>query len=398
MAVLTRVTRRRTRLWPLWLLAATTLTLFYSGAISSAHGAWRKMWHRPPPGEVKQEFRQARGNRWLAGYYAPMQRGSLSCWEAYPVPQSAELSGALPQEEFLVDPSAGRVERRRWSPNRIDLAVTANRPARLVVNQNWHPGWRASRGQLVSDQGRIAVDLPAGEYDLALRFRPRSAVGGAVVSLTALGALCAFGLLRRRRRRLLVRRTVPKVVGLSLAPWVALVVSWWSIEQAPAATPVARNANGLPVVLDGLPPGAQSLPIDFDVPVRLVGVRIPDGPDEHGNAHLELYWEVRGRIPRTVGVFVHLEGPRGQVIRLDHQVVGATAFFADLPHGRPLRDAFSVHLRGRRRGVWNIYTGLWHASGDGTRVGVKASSTARVSDGRVLIGRLRVAPQSSPSP
>jgi hypothetical protein len=390
LGVLTRVTRRRAWFWPIWLLVGAALAAGYGGAIASAHGAWAQMWLSPPPAEVKQDFRQARGNRWLAGYYAPMQRGSISCWEAYPVPQSTELSGALEQEEFFPDPVAGTVERRRWSPDRIDLRVEALRPARLVVNQNWHPGWRASRGHVVSDQGRIAVDLPSGEYDLTLRFRPRSAIGGAVVSLAALGALCGLWWLRRRQGRLLARHNVPHVLWLSVAPWVALVLSWWWIEQPPAAPVVARNANGSPVVIDRLPEGSQPLSVDFEAPIRLSGALVPPGVDESRNAHFELYWQVNGSVPRTVGVFVHLEGPRGRVIKLDHHVVAATAFFADLPQGPVLRDAFSVHLGRRQEGLWRVYVGLWHVSGDGTRLAITAPGTARVSDDRVLVGTLEV--------
>jgi hypothetical protein len=392
LAVLTQATRRRAWLWPAWLLVGLALALAYAGAIGSAHGAWAQMWLSPPPTEVQQEFRQARGNRWLAGYYAPMQRGSISCWEAYPVPQSAELSGALVQEEFFPDPSAGTVQRRRWSPGRIDLTVAANRATRLVVNQNWHPGWRASRGIVGSDRGRIAVDLPSGEYDLTLSFRPRSALGGATVSLTALLALCGLWLLRRFKRRLLARRTVLHVVALSVAPWLVLPLSRWSIDQPPAAPAVARNANGSPVLIDRLPQGSRSLSADFEVPIRLSGARVPAGVDETGNAHFELYWQVTGSVPHSVGVFVHLEGPRGRVIKLDHHVVAATAFFADLPQGPLLRDAFSVHLGRRKRGPWRVYVGLWHISGDGSRVAVTEPGNARVVDDRVLIGTLDLQP------
>jgi hypothetical protein len=216
---------------------------------------------------------------------------------------------------------------------------------------------------VVSDRGRLAVDLPSGEYDLTLRFRPRSALGGAMVSLTALIALGGLWWLRRFKGKLLARRTVPHVVALSVAPWLVLLLSRWSIDQPSVAPVVSRNANGSPVLIDRLPQGGRSLSVDFEVPIRLAGARVPAEVDETRNAHFELYWQVTGSVPHSVGVFVHLEGPRGRVIKLDHHVVAATAFFADMPQGPLLRDAFSVHLGRGKQGLWRVYVGLWHISG-----------------------------------
>ena len=61
-----------------------------------------------------------------------MQRGSLSCWEAYPVPQSPLLTGDLRNEEYLLEPGAGTVKERSWSPDAIDLDVTLSRPATVA--------------------------------------------------------------------------------------------------------------------------------------------------------------------------------------------------------------------------------------------------------------------------
>ncbi len=90
-----------------------------------------------PPSEALSErsFHQARGNRWELLQYMPMNRGSLSCYEGYPVPQSTKLRGDLGAEEYLQDPGAGTVAETRWSPNEIDLEVALDRPTRLLVNQ-----------------------------------------------------------------------------------------------------------------------------------------------------------------------------------------------------------------------------------------------------------------------
>ena len=66
-----------------------------------------------------------------------------------------------------------RVRKQPERGVRIDLEVELSRPARVYVNQNWHPGWRSNVGEAVSDEGLLAVDLPAGTHEVSLRFLPR---------------------------------------------------------------------------------------------------------------------------------------------------------------------------------------------------------------------------------
>lgn len=96
-----------------WALRAVVLSVVLLTAnagllLVNFHGVASARLLGPPPVESSRPFRQARGNRWLAAFYAPMSRGSLSCWDAYPVPMSPLLSGSLPAEEYLLDPAAAR--------------------------------------------------------------------------------------------------------------------------------------------------------------------------------------------------------------------------------------------------------------------------------------------------
>ncbi|MFP2913057.1 hypothetical protein ACLESD_50235, partial [Pyxidicoccus sp. 3LFB2] len=152
---------------------------------------WASMVAEPPPtpSEAEQPFAQARGNRWAQGYFLALNRGSISCGEAWPVPMSERLRGDLPQEEYLEAPDSGTARRVEWTPNRVEVDVVATRPAVLLINQNWHPGWKASTGEVVSRDGLLGVRLPEGEHRVVLRFVPRSGVGGAVVSLLAWAGL-----------------------------------------------------------------------------------------------------------------------------------------------------------------------------------------------------------------
>jgi hypothetical protein len=348
----------------------------------------------PPPIDIGNEFKQARGNRWLAGYYGPLGRGSLSCMEGYEVPQSEKLAGNLPHEEFLADPAAGRVERRRWSPNRIELEVTLTKATRLVVNQNWHPGWRANSGRVLSEQGRIAVELPSGRHALVLKFLPRSALAGI---LATLGAVVGLGLLVRRERRgrvLDTPRAFGQSIGIALIPVAVLGAALLLIREPPLPAPVLKNANGSLVVLDELPRGVQPIGAGFALPVELLAVRLPEQPDAVGNVHFELFWHVRDTIPRSVGVFVHLEGPDGRLYNADHEVIGGSVFFRNAPQQVILRDAFAVNVA-PRPGQWNLYVGLWHASGDGSAVPVAGAGTASVFRSRLHVGRFELRARAS---
>jgi hypothetical protein len=147
---------------------------------------------------VADEFRQTRGNDFQQPIWPYLDRGSIACYDETPWPTSSELRSDLPAEEYLADASAGTVRRVRWTPNRIDLHVELARPATLLVNQNWSPGWHASTGKLRSANGLVAVDLPAGTTELTLSVWPLGATAGVLLMLAAIAV--TVWLVRRDRR------------------------------------------------------------------------------------------------------------------------------------------------------------------------------------------------------
>lgn len=339
------------------------------------------------PERVDQPFAQARGNRWSHGYFLALNRGSIACGEAYPVPMSTLLRGDLAQEEYLEDPSAGHVRRISWSPNRLELEVRATRPVELLVNQNWHPGWKSSAGEVVSHEGLLGVRLPPGEHRVSLRFLPRSTFGGALVSVLAWGSLGFVGWWARRRGRLSMWRLCAISAG-PLAVWGLLWVTW----TEPPAPPVLTNPNGTPILVESLPPQATPVRADFSVPVELHGAVVPTGPDANGILSFELFWKVKGSVPRAVGVFVHLVDEHGKMANQDHEVLAGTFFFKTAPRGRLLRDAFSVSAQGLPPGRWQVLVGLWNSRGDGTRIVASTPEGEPIPDGRVLVGTFTVPP------
>jgi hypothetical protein len=337
----------------------------------------------PVPEEVEQPFAQARGNRWAQEYFLALNRGSIACGEAWPVPMSSRLRGDLPQEEYLEVPDSGTARRVAWTPNRVEVDVEAARPAVLLVNQNWHPGWKASVGQVVSREGLLGVELPEGRHQVVLRFLPRSGLGGAVVSVLAWVGL---GLLAWRRRPV----SGPVAVGVAAVP-----LGVWAVLGVTSGEPVARavplNPDGSRMEVVSPPPEARPVDVRFDVPVELVAAEVPEAPDAEGLVRMVLYWRVTGPVPRSAGVFVHLPGPEGSERKnADHAVVGGTFFFRDAPRDTVLRDAFWVSTKDWGAGQWEVLVGLWHAGGDGSRIGARGTDGKQLSEDRVSVGSFTV--------
>jgi hypothetical protein len=275
-----------------------------------------------------------------------------------------------------------------WTPNRLEVDVAASRPAVLLVNQNWHPGWKASVGEVVSREGLLAVRLPEGQHRVVLRFLPRSGLGGAAVSALAWAGLGLIAWRARRRGG----RVGPEALAVAVVPllaWGALFAAW----KEPPAPPVLRNQDGSPLRVEALAAEARPVVARFAVPVELVAAEVPAGPDVSGIASLALYWRVTGPVPRSAGIFVHVVGPGGTRHGADHQVVGGTYFFSEAPRGELLRDAFAVSTARWAPGEWRVLVGLWHAGGDGSRIDVLDADGRPVPEGRVPVGTFTVPPR-----
>ncbi len=347
------------------------------------------------PRAADTPFRQARGSRRILMHYTAQNLGALQCWEAYPVPMSPRLRGDLAQEEYLARPGDGAVARVAWSPNRIDLHVSARRATRVLVNQNWHPGWRASIGRVVSDDGLLAVDVPAGDHALVLRYLPRAGLGGALVTLAGLVAVALVARTPHGARRIARRAWRRRVATAVALPAVALLAAL-AIPEPAWPRPPLRNADRSPIVLDALPPAARPVDVRFALPVRIVGVETPRAPDAQGNWPLRVYFRVEGDVPRSVGVFAHVVPATGRPRSADHEVIGASVFLANAPRGEVLRDAFAVTPL--PRGPFRLVVGLWHVSGDGSRVPVRDAGGLPVRDDAVELATFETPPARGGEP
>ncbi len=358
------------------LVAAIAIALWaQDGLIENQRVSAAGMWRSPQPLEIERPFAQARGNRWLAAHFVSISRGSLNCWEAYPVPMATALRGDLAQEEYLADPDAGSAHRLDWSPNGIDVAVALTRPSTLLINQNYHPGWHSSVGTIGQRDGLIAVELPAGTHEVHVRFRPRSAVFGGLITLASLAF--AFAWWTRRRQ----------LAGASAIMVPVLFVSAFTLYPEPLPTaPPPTNADGSLVVVDELPPDARPMRVEFDLPIEIAGSHVDRDVGE-GIGRLEVFWRVRGKLPPHIGISVHFESSKGRFVTADHDAIGATFLPGRAPHGVLLRDAAAAVLDSAPDEHWRVYVCLWHTR-TGERVKIHDPGGAVIDKDRVLVGEL----------
>jgi len=384
----------RRRPWAVALtgIAAGLLLFNVYPLVKNHHAAANGRVLAPPPVHVDQPFRQARGTRWGLAYYGPMGLGCLSCYDAYPVPQSPRLRGDLPAEEYLEEPNAGTVTRTRWTPSAIGLHAEMRKPGRIFVNQNWHPGWQTNVGSVQNVEGLLAVDVPAGRSDLVLRFLPRAALGGAAVSLTALGVIIwLLASLSRRRAGAgeLSAREYSVAFALPLVPF-ALTLALVPEPTAPSAP--LNTATGENIIADAPPPDARRIDAQFSGGVTLEAFKMtPSEPAPESVVTMEFDWKVAPDVESKMGFFVHVVPSSGSDLRADHVMVSDALEIEKAPPGKTLRDVVQLTVPYDATGkTWTVYAGLWRVRGDGKRIPVIRTGTVTMRDDRLDLGSFTV--------
>jgi hypothetical protein len=376
-------------------LASFLLLANLGPLVANAHAAanGRPMVAPPEPGDhAPDDFRNARGTRWAIAYYPSMARGSLSCYDAYPVPQSPLLRGDLKNEEYFKDPTAGTVTRTSWSPNKIVLDVDAKKAARVMVNTNWHVGWHSSLGTVVDDKGLLAIDVPEGHSTMTLNFLPREAVGGAVVTLASLAAMLYFS--RKRARGAFPKPYEFAIVAL--APLVPFVGTLALVHEAKPPRVQLKTPAGDEMVVDTLPDTSQPVNVVFDGGVTLQGFRIGNArPTTESNLEIEFDWKVDPDVNPRMGIFVHLVPSKGDPgkdqIAADHVLLSDIVALEQAPPNKTIRDIVNVTIPFDAGGKdWTVYVGVWNVRGNGKRRAVTDAGGITVEDNRVELGKFSV--------
>ena len=138
--------------------------------------------------------------------------GTTECYDPIPWERARSLRrGDVPQVEADAGRvlSEGRTSRTIWAE--VDAEAT-----RLVFNNNFIDGWVSPQGEVVEDDGRLAVVLARqGTQRVTLTYAPRDIVP--VVSVTAFGwlalLLLPWGVSAWRQRRTRATSAKPSVIG-----------------------------------------------------------------------------------------------------------------------------------------------------------------------------------------
>lgn len=115
----------------------------------------------------------------------------FNCYESLQLKRTADPDHAL---VFTEDDA--QLFATTFTPNRVDFSVvTGNAPARIVLNQNFAPGWRSTAGAVEAQPGgsdRLSVVLAPGRAGkFSFRFVPPGLVAGLTLFVAALAASIA---------------------------------------------------------------------------------------------------------------------------------------------------------------------------------------------------------------
>ena len=396
---------------------------------SLAHVVTARRMLSPAPAHVDRPFRQSRGNRWSLPDFPAQSRGSLQCWDAYPVPMSEALRADLAAEEVWrpardserqgeaaasLD-TGGKVTRRAWAPDEMLLEVSAAAPGIVRVNQNFHPGWRARvddrATDVISDDGLLGVRVPAGSHLVRLRYRSRAAFGGLATTLASVLVVGATFFFRRRREALSAEKTPgpwqvrPRDLRVAFAiPAAVLIVTFVGMREAPRPPPTPRAPSGEDLLV-GAPAGAK--PLGKEAAGRLVleaaEVAFADTTLAPHAVRVAVYWRRRAALPRApwrVRLIVQAQGAPLAVA--SHDLVSAWRPLDALPRDVTVRDVSYVSLPSSElpttRAPADVYLELDDGRGEpvpfgegeprGDRDGA-APERARGEARRVWLGQLR---------
>jgi hypothetical protein len=131
----------------------------------------------------------------------PWQRAALGeplgSADHRPLPIQLEVSGESGR------PGDGTVELVAFAPNRLVYRARVAQPGRVVFPFRWGKGapeWRIDGLPAENERGKLALDLPAGERDLVMTYRPKYFLLGAAISGITLVGVGTLALLRRPAR------------------------------------------------------------------------------------------------------------------------------------------------------------------------------------------------------
>ncbi len=118
---------------------------------------------------------------WSAMHPALMENmGVVNGYEPVPLPRNAvgENQTGYRGEYYLLR-GHGQVRQVFWSPNKLIFDMDIKSPDRLIINQNYDPGWRvSSRRAVVPEAGLISTEVSPGLHRITFDYFPLSFLWG----------------------------------------------------------------------------------------------------------------------------------------------------------------------------------------------------------------------------
>lgn len=113
--------------------------------------------------------------------------------------------------EVFLQTGTGSAVFERWTPNELVVQVTGAAPGdRVVVNQNWAPGWSVDGAPALDEGARLAAEVSSPNQRFVFRYRPPLLLPGLLLFGAAVGG---FGVTLRRHRK----RREPEAAPLEAA-------------------------------------------------------------------------------------------------------------------------------------------------------------------------------------
>lgn len=152
----------------------------------SLHQGWNKMLFRAI--EIVGGFKDS-----ALGFSRIEKKGKVIDSISYDVLREFEPHQAVEHEykrEAYLEKNSDVVDIVYFSPNKIQITLFTTSEDRLIINQNFHNGWRAKNNLKVEPyNGLISVKVPPGASNIELYFLPKDFLVGALISLFGLTSL-----------------------------------------------------------------------------------------------------------------------------------------------------------------------------------------------------------------
>jgi hypothetical protein len=135
-------------------------------------------------------------------------RGRIGCYDPWGFGEGAPLwEGDVPQARAIDDGAIVEVANRTQNTFTIDVDV--KRPSRIRINSTYDKGWHTDVGTTANQAKELVLDLPAGKYQVHLKYWPKTFTLGLILSILGIAGTVWFFRRENRRRAKAVEALAP---------------------------------------------------------------------------------------------------------------------------------------------------------------------------------------------